>query len=117
MNGCSNMLSSFILCFGSFCNSALMRSMASEERYEGNVYFAMITFVKVLLTACVSKGGVPTNKVYSKQPRPQTSASNPWDPLEATSGDIKFGVPHIVLCFSSGEVSCVARPKSAIFYK
>lgn len=56
-----------------------------------------------------------TSKVYKRQPSPQTSASKPWDPLEATSGDMKLGVPHIVMCFSSGRDNCVAKPKSAIF--
>ena len=32
-----------------------------------------------------------------------------------TYGEIQFGVPHMVKCFSSGSVSCVASPKSAIF--
>lgn len=37
------------------------------------------------------------------------------DDWNDTYGEMKLGVPHMVICFSSGYLSCVARPKSAIF--
>ncbi|RNA02994.1 hypothetical protein BpHYR1_030761 [Brachionus plicatilis] len=49
------------------------------------------------------------------QPSDHTSASRPWALRDAISGDMKLGVPHMVKCFSSGMLSLVARPKSAIF--
>lgn len=71
---------------------------------------------RVFFTPLVSKGGEPTSKLYKRHPNPHTSASRPWELREATSGEMKLGVPHIVMCFSSGRLSWVAKPKSAIFW-
>ena len=37
--------------------------------------------------------------------------------IRYTYGEMKFGVPHIVKCFSDGKLSLAAKPKSAIFCK
>ena len=67
----------------------------------------MTTFVRVLLTPAVSKGGLPTSKVHKMTPSLHTSVSKPWDDLVATLGEMKLSVLHIVTCLSPGVASLV----------
>lgn len=66
------------LSLGFFFSRDLIKFLASSDRWLGRSKSAWMTLLRVLLTASVSKGGFPTKKVYSMQPRDHTSASRPW---------------------------------------
>lgn len=66
------------LSLGFFFSRDWIRFLASSDRWLGRSNSAWMTLLRVLLTASVSKGGFPTKKVYSMQPRDHTSASRPW---------------------------------------
>ena len=76
------------LSMGFFFNKAYIKCFASSDKFSGILNSARITLFKVFRTPWVSKGGFPTSMVYSIQPTLHTSASRPWAPLMAISGEM-----------------------------